>query len=75
MGWLETQKPPTVPTLFEKVPMTKSTSSSTPCSSATPRPFGPMKPIEWASSTSTIAPAALATATISLSGATSPSIE
>ena len=39
------------------------------------RPLAPMKPIEWASSTSTIAPAALATRTISFSGATSPSIE
>ena len=74
-GWLETQKPPTVPTLFEKVPMMKSTSSITPCSSHTPRPFSPMKPIEWASSTSTIAPYFFAIATISFSGATSPSIE
>jgi hypothetical protein len=75
LGWFDTQKPPTVPTDLEKVPITKSTWSSTPCSSATPRPLGPMKPIECASSTSTIAPCALAIAIISLSGAMSPSIE
>ena len=44
-------------------------------SSTTPRPFSPIKPIECASSTSTIAPYFLAIATISLSGAISPSIE
>ncbi|MNC85493.1 hypothetical protein D3C83_10940 [compost metagenome] len=75
MGWFETQKPPTVPTDFENVPITKSTSSSTPWASATPRPCSPMKPIECASSTSTIAPLALETAIISLKGAMSPSIE
>ena len=34
LGWLETQKPPTVPTLFEKVPMMKSQSSITPAAPA-----------------------------------------
>ena len=33
LGWLETQKPPTVPTDLEKVPTTKSTSSATPAAS------------------------------------------
>ena len=56
MGWFDTQKPPTVPTDFEKVPMMKSTWSITPWASATPRPCSPMKPMEWASSTSTMAP-------------------
>ena len=69
------EKPPTVPTDLLKVPMMKSTSSMQPCSSATPRPCSPIKPIECASSTSTIAPWALAIRTISLRGATSPIIE
>src|SRR3546814_6105937 len=40
----------TVPTDLEKVPTTKSISSSQPSSSNTPRPFLPKKPMPWASS-------------------------
>ena len=57
------------------VPMTTSTSSSTPASATAPRPSGPMQPVPWASSTATRTPWRWASSTISASGATSPSIE
>ena len=49
-------KPPQEASDFEKVPMRRSTRSSTPSSSAAPAPRAPSTPAPWASSTISRAP-------------------
>ena len=74
-GALPATKPPTVASDFENVPISRSTSSSTPKCSGVPRPHSPNTPSPCASSTIRRAPCARASRAISGSGATSPSIE
>ena len=49
-------KPPQEARLFEKVPIRRSTSSSSPNSSQAPAPRSPSTPTPWASSTISRAP-------------------
>ena len=49
-------KPPQEARLFEKVPIRRSTSSSSPNSSQVPAPRAPRTPTAWASSTISRAP-------------------
>ena len=58
-------KPPCPPRLLENVPRWKSTSLSRPKCSATPRPLGPKRNVEWASSISIRAPWRFVTSRIS----------
>ena len=60
---------------MEKVPIRRSTRSSTPRSSETPAPRAPSTPAPWASSTIRRAPWREHSSQISRSGAMSPSIE
>ena len=68
-------KPPQDASDFEKVPIRRSTSSSTSSSSQTPAPRAPSTPTPCASSTISRAPCSRQSATMSGSGAMSPSIE
>src|SRR4051812_32167002 len=67
--------PPQLASDLEKVPMRRSTRSSTPKSSAVPAPRAPSTPAPCASSTISRAPWRSARSQISGSGATSPSME
>ena len=68
-------KPPQEASDFEKVPIRRSTSSATPSCSQAPVPSAPSTPTPCASSTIRRAPYLRQSATISGSGARSPSIE
>ena len=68
-------KPPQDASDLEKVPIRRSTSSSTSSSSQTPAPRAPSTPTPCASSTISRAPCSRQSATMSWSGAMSPSIE
>ena len=68
-------KPPQEASDFEKVPMRRSTSSSTSKASQAPAPRAPSTPTPWASSTIRRAPCSRQSLTISGTGARSPSIE
>ena len=68
-------KPPQDASDFENVPMRRSTSSSTSISSQAPAPRAPSTPTPWASSTISRAPCSRQSATMSGTGAMSPSIE
>ncbi len=68
-------KPPHEASDFENVPIRRSTSPATPNSSQAPVPVSPSTPTPWASSTSSRAPCSRHSATMSGSGARSPSIE
>mmetsp|Transcript_21420 Transcript_21420/g.51458 ORF Transcript_21420/g.51458 Transcript_21420/m.51458 type:complete len:243 (-) Transcript_21420:117-845(-) len=63
------------PSALPSVELITSTDASTPKCSGVPLPVGPKKPVAWHSSTNTCASYLRASAQISSSGATSPSIE
>ena len=68
-------KPPHAASDLEKVPIRRSTRSSTPSSSAVPAPRAPSTPAPCASSTISRAPKRSQSSATSCSGAMSPSIE
>ena len=68
-------KPPQLASDFEKVPMRRSTWSSTPKSSQAPAPRAPSTPTPWASSTISRAPCLRQASTTGGRSQTSPSIE
>ena len=72
---LPAMKPPHEARLLEKVPIRRSTWSSSPKSSQAPAPFSPRTPTPWASSTISRAPWAWQSSTIGGRSQTSPSIE